>query len=213
MKQYVVEAFGTFFLVLAIALTHGTALAPIAIGLMLMALVFIGGHISGAHYNPAVTLAICLKNKHHEFNGALYVASQFIGAALATLTYQALTGHIWAPISAIGVSLPQAILIEALLTSILCGVILTVTSTKPFTNNHIYALAIGLTLTAIASVGGSISGGAFNPAVGIIPIIIKAIQGYGLDLTHLIIYSVGPLLGAIIAAAYIRYFNNSDNLV
>lgn len=209
MKRYIVEAFGTFFLLLAVTLTSGLASghAPLAIGLMLMALVIIGGHISGAHYNPAVTLAVWLYKKISSTEALWYVVSQLIGSFLAIATYQILTSKLWAASSATGVTTIQAIGIEALLTSILCGVILTVTTTDKFLNNHIYGISIGLTLTAIAFIGGSLSGGAFNPAVGIIPILYKAIQGNPLDLNHLLIYSVGPLLGGALAATYIRFFN------
>lgn len=208
MKQYIMETFGTFFLVLAIALTAGLGHAPFAIGLMLMALVIIGGHISGAHYNPAVTIAAWLYKKISTTNAIGYIISQMVGSLLAAAVFQLLTTHLWSASSAAGVTTISAIAIEALLTSILCGVILTVTATEKFVGNHIYGIAIGLTLTAIAFVGGSLSGGAFNPAVGIMPIIYKAIGGQGLDVHHLLIYSVGPLLGGALATLYISYFND-----
>lgn len=210
MKQYLVEAFGTFFLVLAVALTSSLGHAPFAIGLMLMALVIIGGHISGAHYNPAVTLAAWMYKRINSMNALWYIVAQLAGSFAAIATYQILTSKLWAASSATGVSMIQAISIEALLTSILCSVILTVTTTDKFVNNHIYGIAIGLTLTSIAFIGGSLSGGAFNPAVGIMPIVYKAFQGQTLDTTHLIIYTAGPLLGGALAAIYTKYFNSKN---
>lgn len=208
MKQYIMEAFGTFFLVFAIALTAGTSHAALAIGLMLMALVIIGGHISGAHYNPAVTVAAWLYKKISTVSALGYIVAQLAGSLLAITAYQFLTTNLWSASSAAGISTVSAIGIEALLTSILCGVILTVTATDKFIGNHIYGLAIGLTLTAIAFAGGSLSGGAFNPAVGMMPILYKSLVGHGLDVKHLLIYSVGPLLGGAFAALYISYFND-----
>lgn len=204
--ECVVETFGTFFLALAVMFSHNPATAAIAIGLMLMSLIAIGGHISGGHYNPAVTLAMWLYYRKIETSEALlYVMCQFIGVGLASFVYQLLTSNLWAAQSSNATTL-QSILIEAGLTSVLCSVIITLALPK-FVNNHIYPFVIGLTLASIIYID-KFSGGAFNPAIGVAPLIYNFIMGTALDLKHIIIYSVGPLLGAISAYIYTKYFNN-----
>ena len=89
LNKYLVEFIGTFFLVLTIGMTvisPGDAgnLAPLAIGGVLMVMIFAGGHISGAHYNPAVTLAVFLRGKCPAKDVAPYIVSQLIAAAVAS---------------------------------------------------------------------------------------------------------------------------------
>src|SRR5262245_42643042 len=87
MKKYIVEAMGTFFLMLTIGLCVNTpgagSMAPIAIGAILMVMIYAGGHISGAHYNPAVTLAVWMRGKCPTSDVAPYMVAQFLGAFLA----------------------------------------------------------------------------------------------------------------------------------
>lgn len=208
MKRLCMEALGTFFLVLTVILTAGYSHAPFAIGLMLMALVAIGGHISGAHYNPAVTTAVLLYKKIGLMDALAYIASQLVGAFAAAAIVHIFMGLLWSTAPAFGMSSMGAIVIEALLTAILAGVILTVTATDKFVGTFIYPFAIGLTLTAIAFIGGPLSGGAFNPAVGIIPFLYKIIITGMADIRPLLIYSVGPLLGGGLAALLICFLND-----
>jgi aquaporin Z len=87
MKKYFAELIGTFFLVLTIGCTvigHGAgALAPLAIGSALMVMVFAGGHISGGHFNPAVTLGVWLRGKCETKDVVPYMIFQIVGAVLA----------------------------------------------------------------------------------------------------------------------------------
>jgi len=82
MPKYVIEFIGTFFLVLTIALAVGwdSTIAALAIGSMLMAMVYMGGHISGAHYNPAVTVAVAIRGKCPKSDVVPYIAAQLLGA-------------------------------------------------------------------------------------------------------------------------------------
>jgi aquaporin Z len=99
LKNYLTEFIGTFFLVPTIGLTmvDGNELAPLAIGAALLALVYMGGHISGAHYNPAVTLAIFLRGRFEGGLVAPYMVSQVAGAFVATLAVSVVTGSTFAP--------------------------------------------------------------------------------------------------------------------
>ena len=95
MKKYLVEFIGTFFLVLVICLSTGNGgnmLAPIAIGAVLMVMVYMGGHISGAHYNPAVTLAILIRGKIGMKDAAIYMVTQIVAAFAAAMLFNLIWG-------------------------------------------------------------------------------------------------------------------------
>src|SRR5690349_16729913 len=93
MKKYLVEFIGTFFLVFVIGLSGN----PIAIGAILMVMVYMGGHVSGAHYNPAVTLAIMIRGKIKGGEAIMYMIVQILGATVAALMFYLLKGHSFAP--------------------------------------------------------------------------------------------------------------------
>ena len=196
MKKYVVELLGTFFLVFTIGNTvipeGGRALAPLAIGLSLMVMIFAGGHISGGHFNPAVTLAVWLRGKCDAKDVVPYIASQIIGAVLAAFVVLYLQGTKGTPGD---VKLGQAFVAELLGTLALAWVVLNVATTKANANNSFYGLAIGMTVTAMAFALGPISGAAFNPAVAIGAVAMGLIKGGNLWL-----YLVACSLGGVIAA-------------
>ena len=201
MRNYVTEFIGTFFLVLTIGLTvlNGTTLAPLAIGSSLMIMVYMGGHVSGGHYNPAVSLAVLLRGKMTPVEFAMYVISQCIGAIVAALVVYALVGKTFAPAPAATATVTSAVTVELLYTFALALVVLNVAVAGKTTGNSFYGLAIGFTVVVGAFAGGPISGGAFNPAVGFGPIVVSALLG-GESLGNLWIYWVGPLAGGALAA-------------
>ena len=205
MKRYFTEFVGTFFLVLTIALTvlGGSPLAPLAIGVVLTAMVYMGGHVSGAHYNPAVSLAMLLRRGFDAKDFIPYVASQLLGSMAAALLAAAILGKTFAPAPGPGVSALSALLVEVAFTFALALVVLNVGTAKPIAGNSFYGIAIGFTVMAGAFAGGGISGGAFNPAVGTGPILIKAWLGGG-SLANLWLYLVGPFIGGALAAAAFR---------
>ncbi len=202
MRNYVTEFIGTFFLVLTIGLTvlGGTPLAPLAIGCSLMIMVYMGGHVSGAHYNPAVSAAVFLRGKMA--SGAeliMYWVFQILGAIVASLVVKWITGQTFAPAPAEGATTFGALLVEFLYTFALALVVLNSAASAKTHGNSFYGLAIGFTIVVAAFAGGPISGGAFNPAVGIGPTTINATMGAG-DWKSLWLYIVGPLLGGAAAA-------------
>ena len=200
------EFFGTMFLVLAIALTGN----PLAIGMMLMAMVYIGGHVSGAHYNPAVTISVWMRGRLKLDKIFGYIMAQVIGAFTAAYIFYSLSGKAFLPSPASGIYLWDSILVEMLFTFILCSVILVVATSKKLDGNYIYGVAIGLTLAAAAYAGGGISGGVYNPAVALGPMIFGLLTGaHGFN--NLIIYLIGPFAGAILAAWSFKYFNAKDS--
>ena len=201
MSRYVTEFVGTFFLVLTIGLTvmNGTPLAPLAIGSVLMAMVYMGGHISGAHYNPAVSVAILIRGKMEARDLIPYVLAQLSGAILASLTVMLIVGETFAPAPAPEAGLVVVLLCEALFTFALSLVVLNVATDDATAGNSYYGLAIGFTVMVGAFAVGSTSGGVFNPAVGTGPILIDALAGDGIW-DHLWIYWAGPVLGGVAAA-------------
>jgi aquaporin Z len=205
MNKYVTEFVGTFFLVLTIGLAvlGGTPMAPLAIGASLMVMVYMGGHVSGGHYNPAVTLAVVLRGKLHARDVVPYIVAQIVGAFSAAVVVYLVLGRTFAPAPGDGASTLGALLIEILYTTALCLVVLHSATAPQTTGNSFYGLAIGFTVTAGAFAGGPISGGAFNPAVGTGPILAAALLGGG-SISNLWLYLVGPFVGGVLAAMLYR---------
>src|SRR5438445_9144834 len=208
MNRYIMELVGTFFLVFTIGCTvvgNGAgALAPLAIGSALMIMVFAGGHISSAHYNPAVTLGVWLRGKCETKDVAGYMISQIAGAALAALAVKYLkAGAAVAPMSL--TALP-ALLAEFLFTFALVFVVLNVATAKGTSGNSFYGLAIGFTVMTGAFAVGNISGGVFNPAVA------GGVLMMGLSAwTNIWIYLVADFAAGAAAALAFRVVNPGDN--
>jgi aquaporin Z len=204
-RKLLTELIGTFFLVLTIGLTvtAGLPLAPLAIGSALMVMVYMGGAVSGAHYNPAVTLAVLLRREIGIVEAAEYMGAQIIGAAAAAFTVYAIVGQTFMPAPAATASVGTALLVEALFTFALALVVLNVATARETAGNSYFGLAIGLTVMVGAFAGGPISGGAFNPAVGLGPAIATALLGGG-SISHVWLYVAGPLLGSAVAAGVFR---------
>ena len=166
MNKYLTEFIGTFFLVFTIgcAVLSGSAYAPLAIGAVLMVMVYAGGHISGAHYNPGgdacgrPAWALCVEGCRAVLGGATPRAR--FAAEAVTYLYHA--GNLPPALNA-----PSALVAEFLFTFALCYVVLNVATAKSTAGNSYYGLAIGFTVLAGAYAVGPISGGAFNPAVAV----------------------------------------------
>jgi aquaporin Z len=205
MRNYVTEFVGTFFLVLTVGLTvlSGSPLAPLAIGSSLMIMVYMGGHISGGHYNPAVSLAVLLRGKIDTPTFVAYIAIQFVAAIVASFVVYLILHQTFAPAPAPTATALGALLIEVLYTFALCLVVLNVATASDTQGNSYYGLAIGFTIVVAAFAGGGISGGAFNPAVGLGPIVTRFLLGQG-SLGDLWLYLVGPFVGGALAAGVYR---------
>lgn len=170
MRRYVTEFIGTFFLVFVVGCTvlEKVPLAPLAIGVTLMVMIYAGGHISGAHYNPAVTLAVFVRGKISRTDAAGYWVAQVAGGLLAALAARYLVnpGKVTA-LAPSGRGITVALLAEAIFTFALAFVVLNVATSRDHPNNGFYGLAIGFTVVAGAFAVGGLSGGAFNPAVAL----------------------------------------------
>ena len=210
MNKYLTEFIGTFFLVFTIgcSVIGGATVAQLAIGAVLMVMIYAGGHVSGAHYNPAVTLAVTMRGRCSVGDAVPYVAAQILGAFLAALAVEfILPAEKIAAIAAMDLSktIPQALLAEFLFTFALAYVVLNVATAKATANNSYYGLAIGFTVLAGAFSVGNISGGAFNPAVAV------GISKLGISAwANIWIYLVAELAGAAVAAITFKFINPED---
>jgi aquaporin Z len=211
MNKYLTEFVGTFFLVLTIGLAvlSGTPMAPLAIGGALMVMVYMGGHVSGGHYNPAVSLAVLLRGKLEPRDAVPYIAMQVLGGFAAAAMVYVMVGRTFAPAPAETASALGALLVEVLYTTALCLVVLHSATAPQTTGNSFYGLAIGFTVVVAAFAGGPVSGGAFNPAVGLGPIVMSAFAGEG-SAANLWLYLVGPVIGAGAAAVIYRIQQPSE---
>ena len=201
MPKYLTEFIGTFFLTLTACLTvtGDRPIPALAIGCSLMIMVYMGGHVSGAHYNPAVSLALLLRKKFPSSDFVPYVVSQLLGATAAAYVAYLVLGKTVAIAPGSSINAFAAILVEALFTFALALTVLNVACSEKTKGNSYYGLAIGFTIVVAAFAGGWISGGAFNPAVGTGPTVINALFGGG-TWANLWIYYVGPLMGGVLAS-------------
>ncbi|MEZ5014867.1 MAG: aquaporin [Chitinophagales bacterium] len=196
MKKLIIEFIGTMFLVFTIGVSGN----PLAIGSILMVMVYMGGHISGAHYNPAVTFAILLRGKIQMQEASRYWIAQIAGGLLgAALSY-------WITDKATAVAVTDGMLLEAcageiLFTFALALVVLNVATSGETSGNSFYGLAIGFTVFAGAMTVGNISGGAFNPAVGFCHNLFA--KNWGDMWVHI----VCPVVGAAVAASVYKMTN------
>ena len=195
MRAYLTEFIGTFFLVLVIALSGN----PLAIGAVLIALVYTGGYISGAHYNPAVTLALWQSKKVDAKKALRYMFCQLLGSLAAAAVFFVISGNKFIPKPGANVNFATATLVEVLFTFALANAVLHTAATDKTKDNNYYGLAIGLTLMAGIFAGGPISGGVYNPAVGLGSILFD-FGNLNVNLNNLLIYLVGPFTGGLLAS-------------
>jgi aquaporin Z len=201
MAQLIVEFIGTFVLVFTVGMTiidpGASAYAPLAIGLALMVVVYAGGHVSGAHYNPAISLAVLLRGGMTLRSMIEYWIAQIVGAVVAVGAVIVLKGG---QASAAASPDPMhALLAELIFTFVLCYVMLNSATADETAGNSFYGLAIGLTVTAGVYAVGPLSGGVFNPAVAV------GVVGMGVvSVWSLWIYLVANLVAGAAAAGVFR---------
>src|SRR5215472_7485573 len=198
MNKYIAEFIGTFFLVLTVGCTvvgGGTGvIAPLAIGAALMVMVYAGGHISGGHYNPAVTLGVLIRGKVQPADVVPYWIAQFAGGAVAALIVSKIF-RAGVAVTPMAPHVGPALLAEFPFTFALVYVVLNAATAEGTSGNSFYGLAIGMTVMTGAFAVGDISGGAFNPAVAL------GITAMGISTWNNIwIYLAADLAGGIVAA-------------
>jgi aquaporin Z len=207
MRKYATEFIGTFFLVLTIGCTGIAAgpgvIPPLAIGAILMVMIYAGGHVSGAHYNPAVSLGVFLRGRLPAAAVAPYWAAQLAGGVAAAATVLFLKT---APPAAPFVARPGAgFASEFLFTFALVYVVLNTATARATSGNSYFGLAIGFTVLAGAFAVGDVSGGAFNPAVA-----VGASMMGMLPWKMLWLYLGADLLGGAAAGVVFMSLNKDD---
>jgi aquaporin Z len=218
-RQFLAEFYGTFILVFvgtgSIAFGLGQDLLGVAIAFGTGALIAIYtiGHISGAHLNPAVSLAMVLDRRMNWKQFSVYLLGQFLGALFASLTLMlgseadAFTG-----LGASGFAAPTTaltvIIFEIFLTFILVYTVLAASQRKPL--QPLMGFIVALTLIGLILIGGPISSASLNPIRSIAP----ALLGGGTALSQLWVYIVGPMLGSVLAVIFYRFlkFKDSDTI-
>ena len=169
-RKYVVEFIGAFFLTLAVgvAVLSGSVFTPLAAGATLMVMIYAGGHISGGHYNPAVTMAALVRRRIGIGNAVGYWIAQVVGGVVAGALARAVVNPATVKtLTLSGHTKAAAAVVELLITFALCYVVLNVATSKDQPGNGFFGLAIGFTVAAGAFAVGGISGGVFNPAVAL----------------------------------------------
>jgi len=207
-RKYAVELIGTFFLVFTVgtAVASGSILAPLAIGSSLMVMVYAGGHVSGGHYNPAVTMAALVRGRIAPRDAVGYWVTQVVAALIAAGIVRGILRTRAVPtLHLSGHALLAAMVVELLFTFALAWVVLNVATSKDHPNNSFYGLAIGFTVAVGAVAVGGISGGAFNPAVAI----GGATMGY-FAWSTIWIYLVVELVAGAVAGVVFRAINSDD---
>lgn len=208
MNKWIAEFIGTFFLVLTIGcvVIPGPVMgviAPLAVGGVLMVMVYAGGHISGAHYNPAVTVGVCIRGRCEWSQLIPYWVAQLVAAVAASLVAVYLMGKSGSPMEM--KSTPVVFGAEFLFTFALVFVILNSATSKDTEGNSFYGLAIGFTVMAGAFAVGGVSGGAFNPAVAVGLAVMKLV-----NFADIWIHIVAEFVAAIIAALTFKFLNPTD---
>jgi len=206
MRKLAMEFIGTFFLVFTVGSTvilrGAGVIPPLAIGSALMVMVYAGGHISGAHYNPAVSLGALLRGRLSAAEIVPYWVAQFAGAAAAAAAVMCLGGT---PPATFTAALGPAFLAESLFTFALVFVVLNAATSKDTAGNSFYGLAIGFTVLAGAFAVGPVSGGALNPAVTVGAMML------GLLPWHLLwVYFGAQLLAGAVAGLVFKLLNPND---
>ncbi len=207
MNKYIVEFIGTFFLVLtvgcSVVIGGAGVIAPLAIGSALMVMVYAGGHISGGHYNPAVTLGVWLRGRCASADVVPYWVAQFVGAAIAAVVLNYLKGD--AQAKAMVLRIGPALLAEFLYTFALVYVVLNTATAKGTAGNSFYGLAIGFTVLIGAFAVGSISSAAFNPAVAF-GISIMGLSSWA----NIWVYLLANFGGGLVAGLVFKFLNPED---
>ncbi|NIQ12896.1 MAG: porin [Candidatus Dadabacteria bacterium] len=197
MAKYIVEFIGTFFLIFTIGAVvvepEIDFYAPVAIGSVLTALVYAGGYISGAHYNPAVTICLWLRGTCKILDVPLYIIFQLLASVAATYSVLFVKG--FPAIVSMDIPIYESLLVEFLFTFALCFVILGVATAKSTKGNSYYGLAIGFVVMAGVFTVGDISGAVFNPAVAAGLTLMKI-----LSVSNIWIYIVASFIAGILAA-------------
>ncbi|KAF3629635.1 putative aquaporin NIP4-1 [Capsicum annuum] len=213
-QKLIAEVIGTYFVIFAgcgsvvVNKLYGSVTFPgicVTWGLIVMVMAYTVGHISGAHFNPAVTITFTLFRRLPWKEAPLYIIAQLMGSLLASVTLvlmfdvtpEAYFGTV--PVGSNGQSLAVEIIISFLLMFVICGI-----ATDDRAIGHVSGIAVGMTITLNVFVGGPISGASMNPARSIAPALVKHVY------KGLWVYIVGPIVGTLAGAFVYHLLRATD---
>lgn len=218
-RQFLAEFYGTFILVfvgtgsIAFGLAQDLLGVAFAFGTGALIAIYTIGHISGAHLNPAVSLAMVLDLRMSWKQFGIYLLAQFLGALFASSTL--LLGseaNAYTGLGASGFSAPTSaivvIIFEMFLTFILVYTVLAASQRKPL--KPLMGLIVAFTLIGLILIGGPISSASLNPIRSLAPALIEG----GTSLSQVWVYMIGPMLGSVLAVIFYRFlkFKDSDTI-
>lgn len=212
MNKLITELLGTLILVFTVGNTviAGEPLAALAIGSALMIAVYLGGPISGGHYNPAVSVAVWRRGKLTFGELLPYIGAQIAGAIVAALLVKCVQGDAVTAVATLAKTAKAAhwhaiFVAELVWTFVLATVVLNVATTKKAANNSYFGLAIGFTVATGAVALGGVSGGVFNPAVQV-GLIVLGLKPF----SSIVLFWIAQFLGGFIAAFMFRRMNPDE---
>ncbi len=203
MRKYIVESTSTFFIALAL----GISANYIAIGIIISCFTLVCFPISGAHFNPAITFALLIQKRIRLTEAVYYVIAQFLGVVSAVILFYFLIGRTYVLMPQQNIHILKPLLIEIILTFFI--VLMYLKMFASFLADELqfskYWFVTGLSVMAAGLSGAAISGGAYNPALGLAPALVELVVKSGYPLGHCWIYALGPLIGATAAAIMDKY--------
>lgn len=200
------EFVGTYYLVFVVGcnVLTGSIGSALSIGAMLMVMIYALGSVSGANFNPAVTVAIWSSQRGllPAKDAVLYILGQIAGGICAALTYGALFGRAFVIGPGGQYTLMAAVVVEVLYTMALCYVVLNVTTTRKQDGSNYFGLAIGFTVISASLTIGGISGCVLNPAAAVgCSLVLGIYEGFdSYSVLYMPVYTFVPLLGSVLAA-------------
>ncbi len=209
MKKYISEILGTFFIAIAL----GISANYIAVGAVVACLSVISFPLSGSHFNPAITLALLIQKKIRLTQAIGYVVAQFVGVIFAIVLFYFLFGRTYVLMPQQGINIIKPLFIEITFTFFIVLVYLRILSSsiEDVSQKSNYLSVMGLAIMAAGLSGSSISGGAFNPSLGLAPVLVELVIKSGYTLGHCWIYLCGPIVGSISAVIIDKYIYKKNN--
>lgn len=212
--KYISEFIGTYFLVLTVGcnVLTGSVGAALSIGMMLMVMVYALGSVSGAHFNPAVTLSILCSARGliTMQDSVLYIVFQLLGGVSAGFTYFFLFGNSFMLQPVGKYTMYSATCVEIVYSMALCYVVLNVATTHKQDGNNYFGLAIGFTVVSAALAIGGISGCSLNPAVTFGTMMANTFETGSEGLQYFGLYFFSPLAGSLLACLFFYLVQRSD---
>lgn len=212
--KYTSEFLGTYFLVLTVGcnVLTGSVGAALSIGMILMVMVYALGSVSGAHFNPAVTLSILFSARGliSIQDSVFYIVFQLLGGVCAGFTYFLLFGYAFTLQPVGKYTMYSAMCVEIVYTMALCYVVLNVATTHKQDGNNYFGLAIGFTVVSAALAIGGISGCSLNPAVSFGTMMASAFETGSQGLKYFGLYFFSPVVGSLLACLLFYLVQRSD---